>query len=100
MNDKYKKTLFALDFIHRYSTSLKFMALGLVWANVVIAIMFFWVIIFTYYEPYQATAILMLKFFRISIGLFIVGYLVHYISFFLHEIVFKKSMKNYKVVTK
>ncbi len=64
---------------------------------IIISVIFFWFIVFTFYEPYQSTAFLMFNLIRLGIGLFIVGYIFHYLFFFIGELIYKNKMKRIKL---
>jgi len=100
MKDKYKKIMRALDFLKNYSKNLQGLGWVLMQFNIIIAMVFFWFMVFTYYEPYRNIAFVMLKFVRLSIFIFILGFIVYYLSHFLKEIIFKRAMKKVKIMVK
>ena len=100
MNGKLTKTMKVLNFLKNYSKSLQTWGWVLVQFNIIIAIVFFWFMVFTYYEPYQQVAFVMLKFFRLAIFIFVLGFIVYYFSHFMQEIIFKRQMKKVKIEVK
>ena len=60
----------------------------------IVSIIFFWFIVFTFYQPYQEIAFLMLKFLRVGLGMFMIGFLLHYLFYFINELIHKKQMKR------
>ena len=97
MNGKYKKTMKVLTFLKSYSTRLQNLGWVLMQFNIICAMVFFWFMVFTYYEPYRSIAVVMLKFVRLSLFIFVLGFILYYLSYFLQEIVFKKAMKKIKM---
>ena len=100
MNGQTNKLLRLFNFSEDYSKSLQNFGWALIQLNLIIVVFFFWFIIFTYYEPYQSIAFLMIKFIRISVFLFILGFLIHYLSYFLYELTYKRAMKKINLVVK
>ena len=100
MEQNYKKTMRALDFLKNYSKNLEGLGWVLMQFNLIIAMVFFWFMVFTYYEPYRNIAFVMLKFVRLSIFIFVLGFIVYYLSHFLKEIIFKKAMSKVKIKVK
>jgi len=100
MKDKYKKIMRALDFLKNYSKNLQGLGWVLMQFNIIIAMVFFWFMVFTYYEPYRNIAFVMLKFVRLSIFIFILGFIIYYLSYFLKEIIFKRAMEKVKIKVK
>ena len=100
MKDKYKKIMRALDFLKNYSKNLQGLGWVLMQFNIIIAMVFFWFMVFTYYEPYRNIAFVMLKFVRLSIFIFVLGFIIYYLSYFLKEIIFKRAMEKVKIKVK
>ena len=100
MNGKLTKTMKVLNFLKNYSKSLQTWGWVLVQFNIIVATVFFWFMVFTYYEPYQSVAFVMLKFFRLAIFIFVLGFIVYYLAHFLQEIIFKRQMKKVKIKVK
>jgi len=99
-NNKTKKTLDYLNFGVKFTENLQYFSKTLIWLNVVMAIFGFWFIVYNFYEPYQNIAVFMFKFMRFSVYFFIVAFLLHYLFYFLQEIIFKKAMKKIKIKVK
>ena len=97
MNGKTTKLLKYLNFSKDYSKSIQDFSWALIQLNLILGVVCFWFIIFTFYDPYRSVAFIMLKFIRFSVGLFMFGFLIHYCSHFLHEITYKRSMKHIKI---
>jgi len=100
MNGKLTKTMKTLKFLKEYSKSLQALGWVLVQFNIIIAVVFFWFMVFTYYEPYQQIAFVMLKFFRLAIFIFVLGFIIYYLAHFLQEIVFKRQMRKVRIKVK
>ncbi len=100
MNGNLNKTMKTLKFLKEYSKSLQALGWVLVQFNIIIAVVFFWFMVFTYYEPYQQIAFVMLKFFRLAIFIFVLGFIIYYLAHFLQEIVFKRQMRKVRIKVK
>jgi len=100
MNGNLNKTTKLLNFLKNYSKSLQALGWVLVQFNIIIAVVFFWFMVFTYYEPYQQIAFVMLKFFRLAIFIFVLGFIIYYLAHFLQEIVFKRQMRKVRIKVK
>ena len=89
-----------LQFTKRMSETgetLKFFGHSILSFLTIISVGFFWFIIFTFYQPYQEIAFLMIKFLRVGVGLFVIGYLFQYLFYFINELIYKKQMKNIEI---
>ena len=60
-----------------------------------ITIYAFWAFVAIYYrDPFFSVAVLIIKITRMGLILFIFGVLFYYLCFFIHELVYKKKMKQ------
>ena len=100
MNKKTVKLLNILKFGTTATRNIGMLARALLWVNVITSVIFFWYIVFTFYEPYQAIAVTMLKFVRLSIFMFAGAFIFHYFCSFVHELVYNKAIKKYNVEVK
>jgi len=97
MNEEYNKINKILNFFKNYSKSLENFGYVLIQFNLIISTIFFWFLVFIYYEPYREVTIVIFSFFRVAIFIFAIGFLVHYVCIFLKELNNKKLKKNIKV---
>ena len=78
-----------------FGISLKNLGKGFLNVFVVISILFLWFLIFTFYEPYQTIAIFMIKIIQMGVILVVIGYLMHYLFYFVEELIVKNKIKKY-----
>ena len=89
-----------LDFTSKMSIfgdNLKFFGDSILKVAVIISALFFWFIVFTFYQPYKDIAVLMIDILRMGVFLFIVGFIFNYFFFFLNELIHKSQMKKIKI---
>ena len=72
----------------------------LLFFNCIVTSLFFWFIIFTYYEGYQEVAVLMINVFRMSFMILITGIFVRYFFTSLNALIIKRRMKKINVMLK
>ena len=92
-----------LQFTKRMSETgetLKFFGYSILSFLTIISVGFFWFIVFTFYQPYQEIAFLMIKFLRVGVGLFVIGYLLHYLFYFINELIHRRRMRKVEVKIK
>ncbi len=83
-----------------FGSNLKFFGNAILSLIFIITSIFFWFIVFTYYQPYQEVAVVMIKFIRLGIGLFIGGFLINYLFYFINELLHRRQMKNINIKIK
>jgi hypothetical protein len=83
-----------------FGSNLKFFGKAILSLSTIISIIFFWFIVLTYYTPYQEVAGLMIKLIRSGLQLFIFGFVIHYLFYFINELVHKKQMKKVSIKVK
>ncbi len=86
-----------MDFLKNYSKNLETFGYALLQFNMIVASIFFWFIVFTYYEPHRTIAFVMLRFIRLSLIIFVFGFVVYYFCYFLQEILNKRIESKIKV---
>ena len=86
--------------IKNYGSNLKFFGKAILSLVTIISVLFFWFIIFTFYQPYQEVAVLMINLLRVGIGLFIGGYLIHYLFYFINELIHRRQMNKIDIKVK
>ena len=92
-----------LEFTNRMSnfgSNLEFFGKAIISFIVLITTIFFWFVVFSYYQPYQEIAVVMIKFLRLAVGLFVGGWLVHYLFYFINEIIHRGQMKKINIKIK
>jgi hypothetical protein len=83
-----------------FGYNLKFFGTAILSLIAMITCIFFWFIVFAYYQPYQEVATVMIKFIRLGLGLFIGGFLIHYLFYFINELVNKRQMNRIDIKVK
>ena len=83
-----------------YGDTLRFFGKSILTLITIISVVFFWFIIFTYYQPYQQIAFLMVNFIRLALGLYIGGFLIHYLFYFINELVYRLQIKKVSIKIK
>lgn len=86
--------------LSKFGSNLKFFGGKILTLVTIVSVMFFWFIVFTYYTPYQEIAVLMLQTIKIGIQLFVVGFLVHYLFYFINELIHRRRMKKISIKVK
>ena len=80
--------------------NIKFFGESILKLITIVSIVFFWFIVFTYYQPYQEIAFLMINALRLGLILFIIGFLVHYLFYFINELIHRRQMDKVEVNVK
>ena len=80
-----------------FGDNLKFFGKSMLELSTIISVIFFWFIIFTFYQPYQRIAFIIIEFIRAGIIVFTTGFLMHYLFYFINEIIHKLQMNNISV---
>jgi len=83
-----------------FGLNLKFFGAAILYFIFIITSIFFWFIVFSYYQPYQEIAVVMIKFIRLGLGLFIVGFLVHYLFYFINELIHRRQINKIDIKIK
>lgn len=83
-----------------FGDNLRFFGKSFLNLSIAVSVLFFWFIIFNFYEPYRQIAVFMIKLIQIGILLLVMGYFVHYIFYFITELNIKKKMKRVKLKVK
>jgi len=86
--------------ISNFGSNLKFFGKSILSLIVIITSVFFWFIVFAYYQPYQEVATVMIKFIRLGLGLFIGGFLAHYLFYFINELIHRRQMNKVEIKIK
>ncbi len=86
--------------LSRFGSNMMFFGEKILSLATVVSIMFFWFIVFSYYTPYQDIAVLMLQIIKSGIQLFITGIIIHYLFYFINEMIHKRQMKKVNVNVK
>ena len=66
----------------------------------IISVIFFWFFVFVYYQNYREIAFFMINFIKLGLEIFIIGFLIHYLFYFINEIIHKRQMENVKIKVK
>ena len=77
-----------------FGNNLKFFGKSILALMTIISVFSFWFIIFTFYQPYQEVAFVMIKVLRLGLGVFIIGFLLHYLFYFINELIHRRQMKR------
>jgi cytochrome b subunit of formate dehydrogenase len=83
-----------------FGSNLKFFGNAILYLIFIITSIFFWFIVFSYYQPYQEVAVVMIKFIRLGVQLFVGGFLIHYVSYFINELLYRRQMNKVKIKIK
>ncbi len=83
-----------------FGSNLNFLGNSILYFIFIITSIFFWFIIFSYYQPYQEVAVVMIKFIRLGLQLFVAGFLVHYLFYFVNELIHRRQMKKIDIKIK
>ena len=86
--------------LSKFGSNMKFFGGNILALATIVSSMFFWYIIFSYYTPYQEIAVLMLQIIKYGIQLLIAGFIIHYLFFFINELIHKRRMKKVKIKIK
>jgi len=83
-----------------FGHNMKFFGKAILSFATIISIIFFWFIVVAYYQPYEEVAILMINFIKIGIQLFVAGFLIHYLFYFVNELIHRRQMKKVSIKIK
>jgi len=83
-----------------FGSNLKFFGKSILSLILIVTAIFFWFIIFAYYQPYQEIAVVMIKFVRLGLGLFIGGFITHYLFYFINELIHRRQMNKIDIKIK
>jgi hypothetical protein len=86
--------------ISKFGDNLRFFGKSILSLIVIVTSIFFWFIVFAYYQPYQEVAVVMIKFIRLGLGLFIGGFTIHYLFYFINELIHRRQINKIDIKIK
>jgi len=83
-----------------FGSNLNFLGSSILYLIFIMTSIFFWFIMFSYYQPYQEVAVVMIKFIRLGVQLFVAGFLFQSFFSFVNELIHRRQMKKIDIKIK